>query len=121
VVEMGAEDYGSVERAVGPEGSLNGLLAAWEQFVRAVEIGYTHNRYEYVNDMSCRRALAKAWPVLTQKVRDARQAELDAADARFLAATVPSPASTDRKEPNSSWWEGRRPVVLVGNLAEDFG
>jgi hypothetical protein len=121
VGEMAEEDYESVKRAVGPGGSLNGLLAAWEQFVRKVETGYGDNRYEYFNDMSCRTALAKAWPVLTQKVRDARQSELNAADARFLAATVPSPGTSDREEADGSWWDDRRPVLLVGDLAEDFG
>ena len=116
--EMTSEDYESVARAVGAGHSLNGLLQDWAQFVRNVETGYTDNCYEYANDMACRRRLAEAWPILTEKVRAARQAELDAADARFMAATVPGPDSTAVE---SDWWKDRRPVLLVGELAEDFG
>jgi hypothetical protein len=116
---MTRKDYESVERAVGRGGSLNDLLRGWERFVGQVESGYTDNRYEYFNDMSCRKALAAAWPLLTKRMRDARQAELDVADARFRAATVPGPAGSD-VETSSSWWEQRRPVRLVGELAEDF-
>ena len=119
--ETSGEDYESVARAVGPGNSLNGLLQAWNQFVRQVETGYTDNRYEYFNDMSCRGRLAAAWPLLTPRVRDARQAELDAADARFMAATVPGPDSSGPDESDGAWWEDRRPTLLVGELAEDFG
>ncbi len=124
IVRMGetsAEDYESVSRAVGPGHSLNGLLRAWDHFVRQVETGYTDNRYEYFNDMSCRRRIAAAWPHLTANVREARQAALDATDARFMAATVPGPDSTGLEESEGPWWEDRRPVLLVGELAEDFG
>jgi len=121
VDETSGADHESVERAVGPGRSLNGLLRDWDQFVRQVETGYSDNRYEYFNDMSCRRGLAAAWPVLTEKVRNARQAELDALDARFMAATVPGPGSTGEANSGGEWWEDRRPVLLVGELAEDFG
>jgi hypothetical protein len=101
--------------------TLNGLLNDWALFVRQVETGYTDNRYEYFNDLSCRGQLASAWPLLTEQVRSERQAELDAADARFLAATAPGPDSIPPGETDHAWWEDRRPVLLVGELAEDFG
>ena len=119
VGDASGEDYPSVERAVGR--SLNGLLQDWDHFVRQVETGDSDNRYEYVNDMSCRDRLAAAWPILTEKVRNARQAQLDALDARFEAATVPDPDSTDAEGGDDAWWVDRRPVLLVGELAEDFG
>jgi len=119
--EAAGEDSESAERTVGRGRSLNGLLRAWDQFVRQVETGYSDNSYEYFNDMSCRRGLAAAWPLLTEKVRRARQAELDAVDARFMAATVPGPGSTGADNDDGDWWEDRRPVLLVGELAEDFG
>lgn len=101
--------------------TLNGLLNDWALFVRQVETGYTDNSYEYFNDLSCRGQLATAWPLLTDEVRSERQAELDAADARFLAATVPGPDSSGTVGTDDAWWEDRRPVLLVGELAEDFG
>ena len=47
--------------------------------------------------------------------------QLDALDARFMAATVPGPDSTVADESDGAWWSDRRPVLLVGELAEDFG
>ena len=118
--EMSAEDYESVELAVGPGGSLNGLLRAWAQFVRQVENGYTDNLYEYSNDLSCRGRLAAVWPILTEKVREARQAELDAVDARLMASTVPGLGNSGAGKSTKAWWEDRRPVLLVGELAQDL-
>ena len=54
-------------------------------------------------------------------MRTERQAGLDALDARFLAATVPGPDSSGTVGTGDAWWEDRRPVLLVGELAEDFG
>lgn len=63
------------------------MTGAWRGLIREVEEGYDQLVDEYMNDLSCRDWLELAWPMLTERVRTARLPELEALDARFLAAT----------------------------------
>ena len=91
--DMTPEDYESVERAgrvLHEQGwrekfSVNEMSSAWRDLVAEIEVGYDQFVDEYTNDLACRDWLALAWPMLTDRVRSARQSQLD---ARFLAATI---------------------------------
>jgi hypothetical protein len=79
---------------------------------------------EYTNDLSCRDWLALAWPLLTEHVRSVRQAELDALDARFIAATTEDAegrlAHFYRVEAKDGWWWRRLPSQRHGEFARDL-
>lgn len=129
---MQAADYESIERA-GTElqargwrkaFDLNEMLGAYQQLVTKVEEGYDEMVDEYTNDLSCRDWLALAWPMLTDRVRDARAGELEALDERFRAATVDDGGhalsrffAVERKE---GWWWRRRPEKVAGDFAADL-
>ncbi|MFI5987828.1 hypothetical protein ACIBEA_44135 [Streptomyces sp. NPDC051555] len=108
---LDADDYESVHRAsrsltaLYGTLTLNAALEAWEAWVQDAEDGFDPELvWEYEDELRCRRWLAAAWPVLTERVRAARQAELDALDARYRLATVPLPG-----QPDDARWHSRRP------------
>ena len=130
--EMTPADYESVEhagRVLHGRGwrkkfSVNEMTDAWRGLVAEVEAGYDQVVYEYTNDLSCRDWLALAWPMLTEHVRSARQADLDALDARFMAATTQDAegrlAQFYRVEAKDGWWWRRLPSRRHGEFARDL-
>lgn len=114
---LSADDYESVHRACRGLAArygmvtLNAMMEAWEALVREVEEGFDSELvWEYANMLRCRSWLAEAWPVFTDRIRAARQAELDALDARFQLATVPL-----RGQADDARWHSRRPLLIVGD------
>jgi hypothetical protein len=85
--------------------TLNQMLEAWAQIIGEIEAGYQWDIGEFANDVSCRTWLAEAWPLLTERIRSARSAELAELDARFRVATV----ECDHPAAESHWWLRRRP------------
>jgi hypothetical protein len=131
--EMTAEDYESIDcalRELHPRGwrkalTLNEMLEAWASLVAEVERGYDQMVYEYTNDMACRDWLSVVWPMLTDRVRDARGEELEALDARFMAATEDDDGRLPlrrfyRNEDKDGWWWRRRPSKVTGVFAADL-
>ncbi|MEU2395573.1 hypothetical protein [Streptomyces sp. NPDC007369] len=121
-----AEEYAAVHAAVstgaghridGQPWTLNSLFEAWEDLVEEVEEGYGWCAPELDNDLWCRAALARVWPLLPPRVQTLRRPELDALDARFRTATVPWP---DRGEEPHGWWTLRIPRNLVIEAGEAF-
>ncbi|MET9922871.1 hypothetical protein ABZZ04_38300 [Streptomyces sp. NPDC006435] len=119
---LSADDYESVHRA--SQGlaarygmvTLNAMMEAWEALVQDVEEGFDSELvWEYANMLRCRRWLAEAWPVFTDRIRAARQAELDALDARFQLATVPLHGQAD-----DARWHSRRPLLIVGDTLPEL-
>lgn len=91
--------------------------------VDGVAEGYTMGISEYSNDLSCRKWLAATWPLVTERVRTGYAGELMELDEKFRAVTVEDGGSTLGHTPDNppvDWWERRRPVILLGELAEDF-
>ncbi|MFF1348148.1 hypothetical protein ACFVZJ_19605 [Streptomyces sp. NPDC058322] len=114
---LSADDYESVHRASRGLAArygmvtLNAMMEAWEALVQDVEEGVDAELvWEYDNLLRCRRWLAEAWPVFTDRIRAVRQAELDALDARFQLATVPL-----RGQAEDARWHSRRPLLIVGD------
>jgi hypothetical protein len=129
--ELTDEDHKSVDRAGRilrerrwrKTFTLDEMMAAWEQLVAPVELGYGEVVDEYTNDLACRDWLAAAWPLVTDHVRRARKAELDALDSRFLAATEDSSGMLQAFYPTDSikgWWWQRRPIRRLGDFAADL-
>ncbi|MFD7555398.1 hypothetical protein [Streptomyces sp. NPDC059533] len=109
-----AEEYEAVHAAVAAAAgsrsrSLNSLFAAWKDVVEDVEEGYSLCAPEFDDDLACRDALGRAWPLLPPRVRAIRRPELDELDGRFRAATVPWPG---RPEEPHQWWRYRIPLVV---------
>lgn len=91
--------------------TLNAMMEAWEALVEDTEEGFdTELIWEYAERLRCRRWLAEAWPGFTDRIRAARQAELDALDARFQLATVPLNGQADDVR-----WHSRRPRLIEGD------
>ncbi|MGW7433485.1 hypothetical protein ACWGIN_28585 [Streptomyces sp. NPDC054861] len=114
---LSTDDYESVHRAIrglaARYGSvtLNAMMEAWEALVEDTEEGCEDELLrEYEDRLRCRRWLAEAWPVFTDRIRTARQAELDALDARFHLATVPLIGHAD-----DARWHSRRPRLIEGD------
>jgi hypothetical protein len=129
---MTPDDYESVERAGrvvhergGPVGvSVDVLTDSWRELVADVETGYGQVVEVYIHGLSCRGWLALAWPILSKRVRSIRQAELDALDARFMAATVEDTeerfARFSSGEGSDGWWWRRLPARRYGEFARDL-
>ncbi|UUW87826.1 hypothetical protein ABFU82_05280 [Nocardioides sp. WV_118_6] len=130
--EMAAEDYESIDRAsreLYAQGwrkafTLNEMFDAWASLVAEVERGYDQMVDEYTNDMACRDWLSLVWPMLTDRVRDARAEELKVLDARFKTATEDDGGSAIgrfyRVENKDGWWWRRRPIKAAGVFAADL-
>ena len=126
---LSSEDYESVLRAgreLHARGwrkafTLNEMLDAYEALVVEVEQGYDQMVDEYTNDLACRDWLALAWPMLTERVQHLRQAELEALDERFRAASIDDGGQALRRyfrvDNKSGWWWRRRPIKVVGDFA----
>ena len=131
-MDLTAADYESVHRAgrvLHEQGwrrvfTLDEMLDAWAALVAEIEQGYDQTVDEYTNDLSCRRWLAAAWPMLTARVRAHRQAELDALDERFLAATTDDGGLHLGRfygfESRGNWWLLRLPAIRRGEFARDI-
>ncbi|MCX4960277.1 hypothetical protein [Streptomyces virginiae] len=114
---LGADDYESVHQASRALAArygmvtLNSMMEAWEALVEDTEEGFDAELiWEYAQRLRCRRWLAEAWPVFTDRIRAARQAELDALDARFQLTTVPLNGQAD-----DGGWHSRRPRLIEGD------
>lgn len=130
--ELTSEDYASIERAAQElrdrglrnEFSLNELFEEWAALVAQVERGYSWTVYEYTNEMACRDLISAIWPMLTDRVRDARAEELGSLDARFKAATENDGGLAIGKfyriEDKDGWWWRRRPIEAAGKFAADL-
>lgn len=103
LVEVGASTWPGGRRC-----TLGFWLSRWSDLAEKVEEGYGGCGPELSNDVWCRHVLAAVWSRLPPRVRDANQPELDRADARFIAATIPWPGHEDEDE----WWEWRIPRLL---------
>ena len=126
-IALSAEEYDAVRAALagvagsrggGQYPSLNSLLASWSDLVDAVEEGYAWCAPEFGNDIWCRDALARVWPLLPPRVLSIRQPELDGIDERYRRATVPWP---DRPEDGAGWWTWRVPRRLEVEASERRG
>jgi hypothetical protein len=115
-------DYASVRAATEAltargwrPSTLNEQMESWENLVGQVEVGYHLTIDDYTNDLSARRWLEEARPLLTELVRASLDSRLDPLDKRFRAATREA-----RGMPGAGpeWWY-RLPVRLVDELAED--
>lgn len=94
------------------EGGIEGLIAQWETFARALTKTYAHGIEDLLNDLDARQLIAEVWP-LAPAADSARLAErLAAADARVQAATTPTEvclwgSKVERRERYSAtanWW-----------------
>ncbi|MCX5403748.1 hypothetical protein OHA37_07600 [Streptomyces sp. NBC_00335] len=126
-VVLSAAEYEAVGAALsslpgpargGPAPSLDHLLQRWKDLVDEVEEGYGWCAPELDNDLACRAALARIWPLLPPRVRAIRQPELDSADERYRLATVPWPG---RPEATAGWWKWRIPRRLEVEACEERG
>ncbi|MBC9716335.1 hypothetical protein H9Y04_27745 [Streptomyces sp. TRM66268-LWL] len=126
--ELTAEDYAAVLGAMQSLSAtygartLNEALSQWRLTVIDLEEGFdTEWIWEYHNELVCRDWLHAAWPLLTPRVREVRQAELDEWDRRFVAATLPRrkadglPAGMDGR-----WWHDRYPRRITGERGHDL-
>lgn len=118
------DEYAAVRAAVlaatgrratdgGP--TLNALFGQWHALVAEVEEGYGWSAVELSNDLWCRGALERAWPLLPPRVRAVRAPELDALDERFRAATLARPGEALA---GGCWWERRVPRCLRAEPGE---
>lgn len=101
-------DVGASTWAGGQRCTLDSLLHRWDLLAEQVDEGYVSTAPEFSDDAWCRGVLAAVWPRLPTRVRDAGQAQLARADARFIAATIPWP----RHEDEAKWWQWRIPRAL---------
>ncbi|MFF4244921.1 hypothetical protein ACFYY2_10660 [Streptomyces sp. NPDC001822] len=104
--------------------TLNARMEAWAEFVADVEEGFdTMWAWEFDNDTAHRDWLHEAWPILTERVCQLRQSELDALDERFRMATAPikplgmSPSAIAQQ---ARWWRFRYPRLVTGSPAEEL-
>lgn len=120
-MDLGVEDYASVLRAIrrlGGKRTLNGALEEWRWLVEDVEEGLdAEAAWEFMHDLGCRDWLHAAWPILTDRVRETRRAELASWDERYAAATVWIGSGCEER--SGRWWHQRRPrTVLTAPGAE---
>src|SRR5689334_23295426 len=106
------------ERGWRKKFSVDEMTGAWRQLIGLIEAGYDQLVYEYINDLSCREWIALAWPMLTEHVRSVRQAEVDALDGQFIAATTEDKegklAQFYRVDAADGWWWQRIPTRRRG-------
>jgi hypothetical protein len=118
-VRLTADEYDAVHAAVhsglGPPRTLNSLFEAWDALVVEVEEGYGWSAPELSNDLECRTALARIWPLLPPRVRAIRQPELDGIDERFRSSTVGWPGPDDL---GFRWWLRRVPRCIEAESHE---
>ncbi|MFJ3620460.1 hypothetical protein ACIPSH_20210 [Streptomyces iakyrus] len=128
---LDAEDYASVRRATQTLSTryhgvltLNARMEAWAEFVTDVEEGFdTMWAWEFSHDVADRDWLHDAWPILTERVRRHRQAELDALDERFRMVTAPVKLFGAGQSPmtgQARWWRYRYPLKVTGDPAEQL-
>lgn len=97
---LSQEEYEAVHAAVsagagrwagGQPCTLNSLLTRWSDVVAELEEGYSKCAPELDNDIWCRSALARVWPLLPPRVQFIQQSALHELDGRFRAATIQWP------------------------------
>lgn len=122
---LGGEDYASVRaagEALGRHGSVNAALAQWRLIVLDIEEGFDLESVgEYGNELACRDGLQRAWPLLTARVREIRQPELDRWDDRFFAATRPMALpDAGNGERDGHWWRRRFPALCFRGEGQEL-
>jgi hypothetical protein len=128
--ELTADDRDSVARAEATlrrggwsSGlSLDGALATWGRFAREVADGYRSSVEAYTHELTVRDWINAAWPLLSPGVRAVREPELSLPDEQFRRATEEDDGALLGRffhVTDSPWWWHRRPLVLVGEFAED--
>jgi len=103
LAEAGASTWAGGQRC-----TLDSLLHRWTLLAEQVEEGYISTGPEFSNDTWCRGVLESVWSRLPAQVRAAGQAQLERADAQFIAATFPWPDHEDE----TKWWQWRFPREL---------
>jgi hypothetical protein len=106
------------ERARHPI-TIEQLVQEWGAFAVEIGTGYKLGIYDYMNDLSHRDMLDEAISRVPGLAAGLRVA-LDHADATFRRNTEAAPGGLPASRPLGNWWWYRRPIVLVGELAEDF-
>lgn len=99
-----SEDYNSVLRAgrvPHEQGwrqawTLNEQMDSWSALVETVEGGYRVTIDDYTNDLSVRKWLELARPLLTERVRTSLDERLAPVDDRFKTATYETAAKLTR-------------------------
>ena len=118
-------DEAAVGRSLHEQGwrtvfTVDQMMAAWEQFIATVELGYDDSIHEYLNDLSCRDWLHEAWQLLSDDKTTAWNTRLARLDERFRRATV----DVDQPlmdGPPGRWWLLRCPRLPTGEPATDLG
>jgi hypothetical protein len=105
------------ERARHPI-TIDGLITEWNDFAERVGRGYELGIYDYMNELSRRDMLQDAarTPELRSLIEQ-RAASADEAfrrNTRTVSTSIRPPTAPDR------WWWYARPIVVKGELAEDF-
>ena len=103
--------------AGGQQCTLNSLFARWRGLVDELESeeGYTWCAPELSNDVWCRDALFRVWPLLPERVQNSWHVELGALDGRFRAATIQWPGHSGDE---ARWWHKRIPRLLAAEPGE---
>jgi len=107
---------------------LEGLVAGWERFCGEVERGYASDLDDYLNDLDQRQLIADAWPHATRAQQADCRPRLQAADARFRAATEPhtacvwgpTVAARHGLTRARAWWTFLRPRAAAGPLLDEL-
>jgi hypothetical protein len=108
---------------------LEGLVAAWEQFVSAIGRGYSLGLHDYLNDLDGRQLIEEALGVAPVEISHEVRERLQRADARFRRHTIhakrclwgPGLEAQQVWTPEENWWYYRRPAHPGPDLAVDLG
>lgn len=94
-------------------------FAGWAALVDRVAEGYAAGAAAYLADLDVRDRIERAWPLLEPAARAGREPELVALDALFTDVTVADDGALLGAATEAFWWRRRRPIRLVGELAQD--
>lgn len=111
------------------DGGLEWLVKAWEGLAEEVEGGYDAGLEDYLNDLDLRQILAEAMAAVAAEEWAAERPRVQAADARFQAASAPRPSCLwgERAERErgwnaaANWWYYRIPRRPGPALAKALG
>lgn len=102
--------------------SVESLLRRWEAFAAEVESGYELTIYDYENSLGTRCILRDVAGSVPHDLSERISLALRPVDSRFEAATEAFPRGLLPAShlPEEEWWYFRKPVVLKGELADDW-
>ncbi|HET9655265.1 MAG TPA: hypothetical protein VFP72_07915 [Kineosporiaceae bacterium] len=129
-VQLTAEDRTSIDRAEAAlrrggwasRLTLDGAFETWGALSRELGTGYKDTVEEYSHALTARDWLEAAWPMVSDGVRAAREAELAGLDEAFRESTEDDDGALLGRffhVTNAPWWWRRRPRLLAGEFAED--